>query len=347
MEICLVTPRYPPRTGGVETHVHELATGFADRSHAVTVVTADAETGLTERDERNGVTILRHRGFAPGGAFHVAPGVAATVRRLDADVVHAHNYHSLPLFFAALGVTDERFVATTHYHGESPSGLRNVLLRFYRPLGRWAVRRADARIAVSDWEARRLASDLGVDAVQIPNGIEVERFTDATPRDHGRPYLLCVGRLEEYKGVQHVIRAIPDIPEYDLLVAGSGAYRDNLESTAASVGVGDRVEFLGYVPDRQLPPLYAGADVYVSLSEFEAFGLTVGEALASGTPCVLRDAGALSDWCDRDDCICVSDASSENVAKAVRRASGRSASPEGLYDWDDVVESVLDEYRGQ
>jgi glycosyltransferase involved in cell wall biosynthesis len=113
------------------------------------------------------------------------------------------------------------------------------------------------------------------------------------------------------------------------------------------VGVGDRVEFLGYVPDRQLPPLYAGADVYVSLSEFEAFGLTVGEALASGTPCVLRDAGALSDWCDRDDCICVSDASSENVAKAVRRASGRSASPEGLYDWDDVVESVLDEYRGQ
>jgi glycosyltransferase involved in cell wall biosynthesis len=341
MKILQVVPRYPPHTGGVETHVAEISRRFVARGHDVTVFTADAGPDVADRETRGGVTVRRFRGFEPGGAFHVAPGLVRAIRLTDADVIHAHNYHSLPVFFAGLGVRDRRFVVTSHYHGGSADDLRDRLLSVYRPVGGWALRRADAVVAVSDWERDRLYEDFGVDATVIPNGLNVERFADATAEERDRPYLLCVGRLEEYKGVQHAIRSLSSLPDYDLLVAGSGDYREELERIAEREGVADRVEFLGYVPDEQLPGLYAGADAYLTLSEFEAYGMTVAEALAAGTPCVVQEAGALVDWTDREDCVGVGGVRPETIQRAVREAVGRAAPAEPLPTWDDVTDRLL------
>jgi glycosyltransferase involved in cell wall biosynthesis len=298
MKILFVTHRYPPRTGGVETHVQELATRLVERGHNVTVFSADDGPDVATGSTVNGVQVRRFRSVSPSGAFYVAPQMAIAVRRADADVVHAHNYHAFPLFFAALGITDERFVVTTHYHGESASGFRDALLSLYRPFGRWAVRKADKVTAVSEWEQDRLWEDFGVDATMIPNGVHVERFAEADPEERERPYLLCVGRLEEYKGVQYAIRTLTELEGYHLLVAGSGPYREDLERIAKEAGVADRVEFLGYVDHNRLPSLYSGAAVFLNLSEFEAFGMSVAESLAAGTPCVVRESGALADWTD-------------------------------------------------
>jgi len=344
MQILQVAPRYPPHTGGVETHVAEISERLASRGHEVTVFAADAGPEVSDREPRNGVTVRRFRGVAPGGAFHVAPGIARAVRRADPDVVHAHNYHSLPALFAALGAGDARFVVTPHYHGASADDFRDRLLTLYRPFGGWALRRADAVVAVSDWERERLRADFGVEAIVIPNGLDVSRFADAAPERRDRPYLLCVGRLERYKGVQHAIRALPELPEHDLLVAGSGDYRPELEEIAREAGVADRVDFLGYVADERLPGLYAGAEAYLALSAFESYGMTVAEALAAGTPCVVREAGALVDWVDRDDCVGVTDPGPAAVSAAVRRAVERDAPAAPLPSWDDVTECVLAAY---
>ncbi len=346
MKILQVTPRYPPHTGGVESHVKEISERLVERGHDVVVHTADLGPDVDGWELRNGVEVHRHRGFSPNGAFHVAPGIARSVHRSDADVVHAHNYHSLPVFFAALGVTDERFVVTTHYHGKSASGFRDRLLSLYRPFGKWAIEQADEVIAVSDWERDRLQEDFDVDATVIPNGVDVERFASAEPEVRDRPYLLTVGRLEEYKGVQHVIRAIPELEEFELLVAGSGPYRDELEQVAVGEGVEDRVEFLGYVDDSRLPGLYSGAEVYVTLSEFEAYGMTVAEALAAGTPCVVAEARALGDWAGRDGCFSVSDSVPESVAETIRRARDSGTETPGPLDWADVTGRVEAVYEG-
>lgn len=346
MNLLYVTPRYPPHTGGVETHVRELAERFAERGHEVTVVSTDAGTEvdgerLPRRERRNGVEIRRLRAFAPGGAFHVAPRVAAVVRAADAELIHAHNYHSLPVFFAAVGAGDRPFVVTPHYHGASASWRRDVLLRAYRLPGGWALRRANAVLAVSEWERRRLSEDFGVDADVVPNGIDVRRFRNAVVPSRARPYLLCVGRLEEYKGVQRVIRCLPRLPEYDLLVAGTGPYERELRELASDLDLTDRVDFLGYVSDERLPGLYAGADVYLTMSSFEAFGLTVAEALAAGTPCVVRPAGALVDWSEYEGTVVAED----DIPSAVREARTTSPNPSELQSWDDVVSSVEECYR--
>jgi glycosyltransferase involved in cell wall biosynthesis len=358
MHVLFVTTRYPPHTGGVERHVAEVAEGLVARGHEATVFTADARTaGAPRRQRRRGVRVRRFRGAAPGGAFHVAPGLVRAVRDASADLVHAHNYHSLPLLFAALGThapalgSGAPLVVTPHYHGASASTLRDRLLSAYRLAGGWALRRAERVVAVSDWERARLADDFGVRATVIPNGLDVERFAEGSDGDApaGRhPYLLSVGRLAEYKGVQHVIRALGDLP-YDLVVAGSGEYADELRAVARGAGVADRVHFLGYVPDEELPGLYAGAEAFVTCSGFEAYGMTVAEALAAGTPCVVRRAGALVDWTDREDCVGVGSeewVSPTAVADGVREAVTRSAPSEPLPTWDEVVAETETLYRG-
>ncbi|WP_148416290.1 glycosyltransferase family 4 protein [Haloferax sp. KTX1] len=344
MKILQVTPRYPPQSGGVETHVAEISERLVDRGHEVTVLTADAGGDGFRRERRNGVRIKRYRGVAPDGAMHICPQIMRAVRNADADVVHAHNYHSFPLFFAALGVGERRFVVTTHYHGGSASSVRERLLSLYRPFGRWAVRRADAVIAVSEWEREQLARDFDVDATVIPNGLDVERFTSATPFDRERPYLLTVGRLEEYKGVQHVIRAMTDLPEFDLLVAGCGNYAKQLARIVKQEGVEDRVHFLGYVDDTELREIYAGAEVFVTLSEFEAYGMTVAEALSTGTPCVVRERGALIDWIKREGVTSVKDVRPESIVNAIRAIMSVEFCPSGIYEWDTVVERIEDQY---
>lgn len=349
MNIVFATPGYPPSTGGVETHVHEIATRLVARDHDVTVVTGDARRVDTPRRERReGVRVVRCRGIAPNDAFHLAPGVARAVRQVDADIVHAHNYHALVLPFAALGAWNQLLVVTPHYHAGSASSMRDRLLSVYHPVGRQILRSADAVVAVSEWERDRLREDFSVAAQVIPNGIDLERFAGTKPYEHERPYLLMVGRLEEYKGVQHALTALSELPEYDLLIAGSGPYRETLERLARERDVADRVEFLGYVDEDELPRLYAGAEVYLALSDFEAYGLTVGEALAAGTPCVVRGVGGLTNWLGRDGIVEASDTTPTTVARAVCHATRETtdAVQQELSEWGAVTTEIVDIYQG-
>jgi len=305
------------------------------------VIAADAAPGLAETTVRDGVLVRRFTPVGPTDAFHLAVGIAPLVRRSDFDIVHVHNYHSFPFALGAIG-SRVPVVCTPHYHGGSANPIRDRLLSVYKPVGRLAFRTAAAVVAVSTWERDQLAADFDVGATVIPNGIDVDRFRSATPVETAASTLLTVGRLVEYKGVQHVIRALADLPEYRLRVAGDGPYRESLEACARAEGVDDRVEFLGYVPDSELAQQYASADVFVSMSSVEAAGITVGEALAAGTPAVVRPSKGLRDWARRDDCCSAEPAS---LAEAVGRVRSLSAPSEPLPTWDQAVDELEVIYR--
>lgn len=343
MKIVQVTHQYPPTTGGVGAHVSAISEAFSERGHDVTVLSADAGADGADDENQSGVTIRRFRSISPGGAFHFAPRMRRAVEAVDADVVHAHNYHALVALSAARGVDDESFIVTPHYHGHSDSAIREQLLKLYRPVGRRVLKRADTVVAVSKWERDQLRADLGVDATVVPNGVEIQRFVEVEPHKRDQPYVLTVGRLEEYKGVQHVIAALTELDGYELIVAGEGPYRGALEDAATRLGVDDRVAFLGYVPDNELPSLYAGAAVHVTLSTLESYGLTVAEALAAGTPCVVRQMGALAEWTGNEGVVGVEDVTPGTTADAIEVADSHSVEAE-LLDWDDVAERLLEVY---
>jgi glycosyltransferase involved in cell wall biosynthesis len=111
------------------------------------------------------------------------------------------------------------------------------------------------------------------------------------PRPHERPYFLFVGRLELVKGVQTLIDLWGRVPDYDLLVVGSGSYAAELQARAAP---NPRIRFLGPLPQRELGAVYyhALAAIVPSLT-YETFGQITIEAFARKTPAIVRDLGAL------------------------------------------------------
>jgi glycosyltransferase involved in cell wall biosynthesis len=116
-------------------------------------------------------------------------------------------------------------------------------------------------------------------------------WQNPAPKPQERPYFLFVGRLEIIKGLQDLVDVWSNVTEYDLLVAGTGTYQQELKARAAS---NPRVKFLGALSQKELGNLYyhAVAAIVPSIT-YETFGMISIEAFARKTPVIVRDLGAL------------------------------------------------------
>jgi len=212
-----------------------------------------------------------------------------------------------------------------------------------------------------------------LDATVVPGGVDVERYSPSAGTDDrlatGDPAFLTVRRLAERMGHAPMLRAFASVaarhPGAYLYVAGDGPLRGRLERLAARLGLTDRVTFLGYVPDAELPGVYASADVFVLPTvELEGFGLATLEALASGLPVVATPVGGtvevlagLGDETMPDPTL-VEAADAEAIAggmaawaglsAADRAAAGRACRrhASGRYPWERTVDGLLSVYRG-
>jgi glycosyltransferase involved in cell wall biosynthesis len=140
---------------------------------------------------------------------------------------------------------------------------------------------------------------LGVSSAFRPRGAEETRAAlGARNLVHGQ-YVLAVGTIEPRKNLEHVLAAYVLLPEavrqrYPLVIAGAKGWRaTNLERDLRALVARGGVRFLGYVPDDDLPMIYAGARAFVFASVYEGFGLPPLEAMASGVPVLVADRAAL------------------------------------------------------
>jgi glycosyltransferase involved in cell wall biosynthesis len=291
--VLYVTPGFPPRLGGVETHVAQLAVRAASEGWTVEVLSQD---GLhrSSVEKYRGVTVRRFPNVVPSRNFPLAPSLFAYLHRhaCHYDVVHAHNYHALPALAAALA-GHPNLVFTPHYLGIGHSAAINALHRLYSPAGNFIFRRASRVVCVTRTEATEVQRRFHVPVRRvevIPNGIEVDRIRAAPPFPTTDRVILSAGRLERYKNVDLVIRALPHLEDcFVLYVAGDGRARKALQALARQLGVIDRVRFLGQVDHPTLNRWYRTACVYVSMSGRECFGITLLEAVAAGAAVVAAD----------------------------------------------------------
>ncbi len=165
-----------------------------------------------------------------------------------------------------------------------------------KPLFRRIWRQAQAVVANSEGLrqlAARLTPELPLQA--IPNGIDTEEFFPAPPAELVAPRLLCVSRLVERKGVQHLIEALPAVlqavPQAQLTIVGEGNLLEPLRRRVVAMGLTEAVEFAGHVPHAELPAYYRRAGLFVLPSYYEGMSNTVLEAMASGLPVVASGEG--------------------------------------------------------
>ena len=287
MRVGFVTNAYHPDVGGVETHCRRLCAALVAAGDQVEVLTQH-KTGHCESID--GVLVRRFplTVAAPNYRFSLALWRWLGRHADRYDVLHAHSYHALATLPAAL-TNRTPLVFTPHYHGTGHSRLRAALHPIYRPVGRRIVARASRIVCVTHAERDLLARHFPEAAgrmVVIPNGTD-PAHPMAVPAETGRS-IVCVGRLERYKRVDRLIRAMTHLPaDHRLDVVGSGPAREELEHLARRLGLAeDRVAFHGRLPDGEFAVRMAAAAAAVSASAHEAFGMAVADALNAGIPTV-------------------------------------------------------------
>lgn len=303
MRIAQVTPWFYPHLGGVESHVMGLSRELAARGHEVTVVTTRHTSSAPERETMDGFDVIRVKPRLILLRTPIAPRIRGVLRNLPSDIVHAHLPPPLSAHFAA-DACEARglpLVLTYHCDVEIPSPLGSLIETMYRrSMGASTLKRAAKVVVTTRTYAATSRAVWKHDPVVIPNSVDVHRFHSEIDgravRQRlkialDRPVVLLVGRIVSHKGVEHFIEASRYLPDVQFLVAGEGASLDSMERLADSLGVRDRVRFLGRISQNNLPGIYAACDVFVlpSVSRLEAFGIVALEAMATGKPVVVAD----------------------------------------------------------
>jgi glycosyltransferase involved in cell wall biosynthesis len=231
-------------------------------------------------------------------------------RRLDAlgiDVLHS-THHTLPLMHLAC-----RRVVTIHdlTFFRIPERYPPMRRFYMQTLTRLAARVADAIITPSNTVREDVVRMLRVPASKVTTVYEsaAPRFApiDATTaaaiaREYGidGPYVLSVGSIEPGKNRARLIRAMSMLRdagfEHQLVIVGQKAWKFEKEiALVDQLGIRDRVSYLGYVKDGDLPALYSGAVAFAFPSLDEGFGLPVIEAMACGVPVLTSNVSATAE----------------------------------------------------
>ncbi len=322
MRVLQVIPSVSMVHGGPSRAIRAMESALARRGVEVETVTTDDE-GTGRRNgipdggaiEENGV--LR-RYFRKRTEFYkVAPGMARWLSRniQNYDLVHIHALFSFSSTMAASAARRQgvpyivRPLGVLNRYGieNRRPGLKRLSLRYIEG----PILREAAAIHFTAWAEREEVSHLGIAmrrAAVIPLGV-VEVDPNVPPLgSNGEAVsparerrLLFLSRLDPIKNIEGLLSAFRQVldrmPEARLSIAGSGqeGYVAALQAQAKSLGIQDRVDWLGYVEGAAKQAVMRAADLFVLPSFSENFGIAAVEALAAGLPCVLGQGVAIAE----------------------------------------------------
>lgn len=335
--------------GGTERAIlHLVARLDRERWRSVIFHTAcPGSTQLADEARALGVPVrsLRPVDNPAAGVASILPLVRA-IREEGPVVFHAHQTWSLSCRYGIVAAALARvpaIVASAQLFVEMPNlagiNLQHALL----------TRCVDRHVAVSQHVASRLRERFGVAdsrIVVIPNAVAADGPTPRSARlraelaggDDTRPIVLTVARLDPQKGIEYLLRAAAEIPSAVFVIAGDGPDRGKLEASARSLGVTERVRFLGHRQD--VPALLAACDLFVLPSLYEGLPLSVLEAMVAGIPVIATAIGGTSEVVqDRKTGMLVAPGDAGALAVAIRAALADPASLRRLVSnaWERVA----------
>ena len=359
MRIGLVCPYAWDVPGGVRSHVSDLAVTLRGRGHHVDVLAP-----VEEDDDLPGWVTDGGRPVAVpynGSVARLSFGVKATrrvrgwIRQGDFDIVHIHEPLAPSLSLLTCWAARGPLVATWH---SSHDRSRVLTAGYY--IAQTAMEKLRGSIAVSEEARRTLVGHVGGDAVLIPNGVRVRDFAPDVDDRQRRRELLFLGRIEEpRKGLSVLIEALPAIldhvPDLTVIIAGPGDVDDVRKDIPDRVT--RAITFVGTVSDARKQELLREVQVYVAPhTGGESFGIVLVEAMAAGACVVASDLPAFRQVLENGkagrlfttkDPGSLADAVLSVLADdAARRALvARGHVRAETYDWDTVVDDVLEVYE--
>jgi rhamnosyl/mannosyltransferase len=295
MKVLQLGKYYPPYMGGIESHLRQLC-GELKSKVDLDVVVCNSE--MREADDVvEGVHVHRCAEIAKVASTSLCPTMPLVLSRRDYEILHVHFPHPMGVmsYLASKKPANHRIVVT--YHSDIVK--QQTLLLAYQPFMNVMLRHASAIVCTSPnylesseslraFRSKCEVVPLGIDLAAFEVTPAIRERANAIRERIGAPILLSVGRLAYYKGFEHAIVALRDIPEAHLVIVGDGPLQDSLEKCARDAGVRERVHFESGVSDAELVAYYVACDAFVlsSIARSEAFAIVQLEAMACARPVI-------------------------------------------------------------
>lgn len=280
---------YPPKIdGGLDIHVKHLFEEL--NSYGLDVDLALPEERAPKKENVIPVDV------GDGEMVQQSRKLSQEVARLakDYDIVHTHDWFGAEAGFKAQKYSGTKWVST--FHSLSSSRNRNPGEEVQK-LEKVAAEESDQTIAVSNKLKEEIKNEFNSDPEVIHNGFSKPESSGIKVRKrHGikGDMMLFIGRHAEQKGLEHLIYGFNKLlkdQKATLVIGGKGHLSEALQTFVEILEIEEHVVFTGFIPREELGDYYAAADVFVSPSINEPFGLTITEALESGTKVVATSNG--------------------------------------------------------
>jgi alpha-1,6-mannosyltransferase len=379
LKLLDITEFFSPYGGGVRTYLKSKAQWLSDRTDIEHAIVLPSDRNSTELWHASRVCYVEGAPVpaSPGYHFLTASGaIQAIFERERPDVVEVGSPFLAP-WISRRASRSAKPVFVGYYHCDVPSvyvsfGLR----RFPTAIGRLAEAILRRYLAITYGKMHHMVAatasaesalrSLGLSAISnIPLGVDTSLFNPSRqdPKwkselgiDDKEPVALYVGRFAAEKGLDVVLRALPQLvaeSKLKLVLIGEGHLRDRLSSLSDELE--GSLKVLRYESDRrELARAYASADIYIAPFPYETFGLSAVEAMACGTPVVGADSGGLIDLLRDSDCGRlftpgdVDDLTRQVLGMLEQGPSelGKRAreSVEGRYSWDQTFGTMMKLY---
>lgn len=302
MRILHITSSFYPCIGGKENYVMNLCLHLIKRGHSSNVLTLKKiprlNGDLPDYEEIDGIEIQRvpHLGTKRikllGNLFKYIS---------DYDVLHIHNptyfcnyftlskfYHGIPIVFSTLG---------GFFHTKLYRIIKNI---YFKTISRFVLGRADMIIAISKHDLQLFSNICRSDKLCLVfPGINFSRF--AQIEKHVEPNLfLYYGRISTNKRIDNLIRTFSflkeEIPEVQLSIIGSDwdGLQSDLQHLVEECGLVDNVSFQGELSDDEILQWLSKAAFFVSATQYEGFGISILEAMSSGTIAIVNNISPIN-----------------------------------------------------
>jgi glycosyltransferase involved in cell wall biosynthesis len=311
--------------GGAEDLLASIITGL-DPAKFVSEVACLGEAGpVGEELRRRGRAVSAlHLDLKRDSFLKIVREVRAFLKSSRPQILHTHLYHpNLYGRLAGLGLGLKGIVASIHN--------AYTRVKLHRCLANYLLGRLTDKILVSSsrvyQDVRRYDRLPPEKILVMPYGIRMEEFNIPLSKAAAKTELgmagFClgtIGRLEEQKGQEFLLAAIPElrktIPDLHVIIVGDGRLKTQLENQAVTLGIAEAVHFLG--TRRDLPRLYRAMDIFVLPSLWEGLPLVLLKAMAAGLPVIAtRVSGAEDIIADGENGRLISPGQPEALARAV------------------------------
>jgi glycosyltransferase involved in cell wall biosynthesis len=328
MRILAVSSTFPRFENDTEPpFVFLLCKELVKKKHNVTVL-APHFAGARFRENLGGVEIIRFPYFFPlsGQQLCYRGGILANIKQNKLVIFQVPFFFLMEFIFLEY-LTIKTRPQIIHAHWAIPQGIVSGVAKFFvgnplvlsvhgsdvfafrksffRKIMEFFMKKTDQLTVNSSATNKVLQDNFTINTAEIiPMGIDLGTFQPQT-KDKRALNILAVGRLVEQKGFQYLIKAmsylVKDFPDARLSIIGSGPYQNELERLSQLYNLSNNVEFLGSIPNFELPKFYKEAEYFIGPSvtgadgSVEAFGVVFLEALASGLVTIASNVGGVKD----------------------------------------------------